>query len=80
MTHYIFWCVDTGALPQKKKKENKKQILHIPDNKQYITKDGKTCRNNKRLAFKNMDVAGAAANQKIFEHKCGTDDNCETIS
>ncbi len=56
ITDYINFCVN-NVVP-------KKVILHYPNNKPHITKEVKTCINNKKLAFRNNDRAGAAAAQK----------------
>ena len=56
VTDYINFCVD-NVVP-------KKTILHFPNNKPYITKEVKTCINNKKVAFKNGDRGGMAAAQK----------------
>ena len=56
ITDYINFCVD-NIVP-------KKDVLHFPNNKPYITKHVKACINKKKLAFKNRDRGGMAAAQK----------------
>ncbi len=56
ITDYIKFCVET-VVP-------KKEVIHFPNNKPYITKEVKACINKKKLAFKQRDRAGAAAAQK----------------
>ena len=56
ITDYINFCVD-NVVP-------KKDVLHFPNNKPYITKDVKVWINKKKLAFKCKDRAGVATAQK----------------
>lgn len=56
MTDHIKFCVD-NVIP-------KKEVIHFPNNKSYITKEVKNCINKKKLAFKNKDGVGMAQAQK----------------